>query len=793
MKLPQVLRSLMIQRAYTASTIAVLGMSIAALLVIVIAIDALLFRAPSARAPQELVIVQSSLPRGIISFPDFDDLRERNHCLSHIFVFRTDANTGIQVGNKLFTVESCLASADLFQALDTMPGEGRYFAPSDDRPNAAPVLVISAEFAHHSGLRVGDLVKISDETFSIIGVTPPGFTALESLRPIDVWIPAEHYEAVLPTWARHNRAFQPVLCGGSLRGGTSLSAASAELATIGAQIAAENPVTNHGMTLRAQSLLAFRYAQQSSTRMVVLLGVLVASLFALAFTNFFALTLLRLLNRHRELAVKVAIGATWGHLARALIAEVLVVAALSTMVGVALAFAILRMTSLDPRVHALLGAAAVRIDLRAIAAISIPVLVCSLVVWGLGLRHAASIDVMRGIKESAAAPRRQAAFSTLLAVQLGLTGFLAVMAISFTAELSKTAHRHYSFRTENELLVDVPFRQLGLTDDARLPAAARFLARLRETPGVETVGACSHAPMTRAGWSNLIVDGHDPALDADKCIANQLQVTDGYFDAAGVKLIAGRTIDAHDVTTKAKVAVIDAAAAHRFWPKRNAVGATFQPWEAGPLYTVIGVVDDVPTSPAGGAFPSVYLTWGTTAGTTLTFYIAVRDDSAAVRREIDRTLHALWPFEGTPPLRSLHEHLAAVGADLVTAVRVILSVAILAGIVTACGLYFFSAYTASQTRRETAVRQALGARPRHLVQAHAARYRVGVITGLLLAVGLLTAARFGVSQLAMPSAPLRWTQVVFGLLAVAAIGVLGLMLPLAKMLRSDVARTLNRS
>jgi len=792
MKIPHVVRSLAANPAYTASSIAVLSFSIAALLAVVAMIEALLFRPPSARAPDELVVVRSSLPSGTLSFPDFIDIRDRNRCFAETFAFCTDASTGLQFDNKLFTVRSCLASAALFQALDIPPAAGRFFEPSDDVPNAAPIAVISSEFSRESNLRPGDIFKLGGQPFTVVGLLPPGFTSFESTEPIDVWIPAAHYDAMMPKWALTSRAFQPLLCGGRLKPGVSVATASAELAVIAHQIEKENPVANHGMTLRAQSLTEFRYANESSTRIIVLLGALVTSLFALAFTNFFALTMLRLLNRHHELAVKVAIGATWYHIARSLIAEVLTIAIVATAFGCALAVGILRLTVLDSQVHDLIAHARVNINGGSLAIIAALVLLCSLLVWLLALRQAARVDVMAAMKESASAPHRHGAFSGLLAIQLGVTVFLVVMAFSFTDALRRTAARIYPFRTHDALLVDIAFRNLGLPGDARIAAADRFLVQLRQTPGVTAVGGVSSAPLSRAGWTNITVNDHDPSLDPDKCIANQIQVTDGYFEAAEIKVLAGRTFDAHDLVTKPNLAVINAAAARRFWPGQNAVGATFKPWETSSLFTVIGVVDDVPTA-TSRILPSIYLTWGRLAGTTISIHIDVREDTVAVRREIDRTLRTLWPFETTPQPRSMADQVSHAAAELVTAVRVILSVAVLATIVTACGLYFFSSYTASQSRKETAIRQALGARTPDLLRAHAIRYRSGILCGLLLGAALLFFTRLGMEKMGLLMTPLHWTHVAVATLALGAVSAFGLAIPLLKTVRQDLMRSLTGS
>jgi putative ABC transport system permease protein len=418
------------------------------------------------------------------------------------------------------------------------------------------------------------------------------------------------------------------------------------------------------------------------------------------------------------------------------------------------------------------------------------VLAGALVVWLLALRAAGRVDVLSAMKEGASAPRRQAAFAALFALQLAIALFLGATAVSFVDALQTLAGRSYPFRTEKLLLFDVNFRNLGVTNDS-VSLAEKFLARIRTVPGVVAAGG-GPAPLAGVGWSNVIVDGRDPALEPDKGFANMANATGDYFPAAGIRVRQGRAVTSQEVLNKAKAIVINTALAKRYWPGKDPIGRAMKPWDGGADYTVVGVVDDVPADTSGKTPPQFYLPWGAASGANLTFHVAVQSDSAEMRKAIVASLSDVWPAKTPPPLRSIRDQIGEVSTELQTAVRVVFWLAGFATLVTSCGLYFFSSYTAAQTLRDSAIRQALGARWTHLVGSHLARYRVGLGCGLGLGVGLLIGARPLFAYLGIASIPMTASYIVLAAVLLLVLALIGLCVPLRKVLRLNLARILGQ-
>jgi len=296
--------------------------------------------------------------------------------------------------------------------------------------------------------------------------------------------------------------------------------------------------------------------------------------------------------------------------------------------------------------------------------------------------------------------------------------------------------------------------------------------------------------MVPGGWTNLIIDGRDPALDADKDFCRWNDVTADFWKATGIPLLSGRLFTEAETAAAGPVGVINAAAARRFWPKQDAVGHAFRPFPTSPLITVIGVVADVPQSSSALVEPLYYRPPPIGGVDHTTLHIAVRGDSAAMRESIRRRLQPLWPSGSPPALRSIRDQIDLASADLLSAVRLVLWVAAFALFVTGGGLYFFSAYTASQNLRDSAIRLALGARSGDLLAAHLRTYRPGLVGGAVLAAALLAAVRPIFHQLNTAAEPPGILVAFLASIPLLAIALGGLYAPLIRVGRLDINRTL---
>ncbi|HEX3729408.1 MAG TPA: ABC transporter permease [Opitutaceae bacterium] len=786
------LRSLLSKPSYAIISIVVLGVSIAAQLDIAAIVDGTLLRAPSGRSPQEFAFVRSSEPGGIMSYPDYLDIKQRNHFFSSAFAYANFNRTGLSHDRDSATVSCEVVSGNFFSALGIEPAQGRLLDEQDDVQGATPVVMVAAQLAERWKLAAGSLVRINGAPFTVVGLVPDGFEGIErDIRP-EVWMPC----APSPILDRHrtglilDRNLQWLRVAGRLKPGVAAGSANAELGAIARQLQRENPVVNTGMDLKLDSFTRFQLMENDSARTLLLISGIVWLLFALAFANFFSLTLLRIFTRRRELAIKLAMGATRCDFGRWLLGELGLLVACSVVLGYLLSRALLWILRLDPILARMMESAQVAVGWRPLALVAPAVAAGAAVVWLLSLRAAGRVDLQSAIKESSAAPKRRAVMTGLYALQFALALSLLSLASSFVAALHAVAIRPLPFRSDNLLLLDVPLRGMGLTE-LRAPAFIEtLLTATRQVPGVIAAGASSAPLLTTGGWTNLIVDGRDPALAPDKCFCRTLEVTPDFWQAAGIATAGGHTFSYAEVGANTPLGVINAAAARRFWPGKDAVGQTFRPFPSSPLVRVIGVVADVPQSRAARIDPLYYRPAEYIGDNRMTLHIAVRRDSSATRKAIRRQLAGFWPDGNFPPLRSIRDQIDLTSADLVTSVRLVLWVAGFATLITGCGLYFFSAYTASQSIKDSAIRLALGAERRDIILAHIRCYRLAILLGAGLAAGLLAAVGPILARLDVGIVSPRLELIGVAAVPLALIALAGLCVPLLGINRLNVYRTL---
>ena len=790
------LRSMARSPSYLIASMIVLATSIAAQVTLTSVVDAMLLRPSSGNAPSQLALVQSTQPGGIVSYPDYLSLLERSRSFSSLFAFERPGKISFSTGDDMTSVSYSLVSGNYFTAIGVQASIGRVLMPDDDVKGAAPVAVVSAALSRKFELKIGSVIKLNTTVFQVVGILPANYEDIEKNARTEIWIPTWQIGAVHQTWILTERNYQWIIVGGRLKHGVPFDQANSEMRTIGKQLQRDFPTTNLGTDLGLESVLRFRLAQDHSANAMLLLFGLGWFLFALAFANFFALTFVRLLNRRRELSIRLSLGASRADLGRWLLGELTIVSALSVAAGYGASLLFLSILRQNSHFADLLDRVQVQVDLRSLAVVVLAAIAGILIVWLITLRAVQRTDLVSAIRESATAPKRQRILVGLFALQFGIVLFMLSTAASLVGTLRDAAKRNYSFRTENLLFMDVNLRAAGhATNKADTQTFLRnMLDRIREVHGVTGVAAGTSVPLGRSGYTNIIIDNKDPAQEVDHNFVLWTFMTPDYIETLGLPLRVGRTINEHDVQGNPNVVMVDQTAAKRFWPEAEAIGKTFQPWPDGPRLLVIGVVANMPSSDESKPTPRIYIPNSVTDGAMFTLDIAVDHDSTSIRDQVQASLSGLWPYRNIPKLRSIQDQIQGSRDDLATTVQVTLWVVGFATLITTFGFYFFSAYTVSMTLKDAAVRLALGARRSEILKVHLLRFRWGVIGGFLIGTLLL----FGGEALWAYFA-VKITVPVFTSLATAAallsvVAGVGLCLPLRRvaamnsflLLRSDV-------
>jgi putative ABC transport system permease protein len=692
-------------------------------------------------------------------------------------------------------IDIAVVSPSLFDVLGVQPSLGRAFAADDARPGADAAILSHALWTRHFAADpdvVGRRVLLDRRPFVVIGVMPeravfPQVGPLFNGQPADVLVPLAFSEQELR--ARGNYYANSVLA--RLTAGASLEAARAEAATLAGTSWAQYPAEVQAAfenTAVTWVLTPYRDAVSGRSRLLVLvlLGTVLLLLLA-GCTNLGSLLLALTSSRQRELAVRASLGAGRLRLARQLLAESLVLSGIGAVLGLGVAWALVRAAPLVlpatmPRVDVL------TIDARVLLFTATAALLTA-VVFGLAPAwrwsrvspaSALTVGASRGATGAGSARMRrglavaQCAFAVLLLVPAALLGRTLFALLARTPGFDVEQTLTFSTYLPLGAYAADGVRVRGFYTDA--------LERLATVPGVRRVGLSMDQPMAPLEHRAVMIEGHDPS--ASPPVGVYSWITPGYLEALGVPIAAGRGLRATDRRGGEMAVVVNETAARQFWPGEDAVGKRLRGGLDTPWLTVAGVVGDVRDAGLDSApAPHVYAPLAGVEDEFLgenvvglfrqpSVVVSTTAPPEAVGGLLRQAMQALDPqLAVTPPVRLRDGVLRTVSTQRLAAVVVgVFSLAAL--LIAAAGLHGVLAFGVAQRRRELGIRLALGATAANVVRLVARDGLVlavaGLGLGLLVAYGAGGAIR-GLLVGVSPTDPMTFVGVALGVFAVAVV------------------------
>lgn len=756
-------------------TMLVLGLGTGAAAIVFTVVDAVVLRPLPYKAPEQLVAIwdtnaEKAANHDPISPVNFMDVRALPVFADAAAWWRPGINL-TDPGLDPARVSTIEVSGNLFELLGVAPQVGQGFP--DGGPLFAPTELVAVISDRLWRTRygadptvVGRPLLLNDEPYTVVGVMPPGFHYPDD---VDVW------QRLRWDMTQHSRAAHFMEAVARLKPDAAVAQAQAAADTLTARFQTEFPQTNKGWGTRLvpqldETLGYYRPA------LSVLLGA-VAVLLVIACINVASLLLTRALSRERELAVRVALGASPKQLVRQMLAEGLILAAGGAAVGLGLAAAGLPLLRrYTPVVVPRLTDAAV--DARTLAAAAAMVvgatLFFALVPALASLKRHLTAELKSGERGSSRGARRL--YSVLVGAELALACGLLVG----SALLVRTVQR----MTETPTGVDAA--EVMTTSIQVRPAAgpretliarwaaieaqhAAVLDAVRREPGVTAAGATNFLPF-EVGWRNpflVVGDPPPPRLD-DAPQAQFHSASDGYFAAMGARLVRGRDFTEFDGPEAPGAAVVNETFARRYLEGRDAVGTSVTVLSSGvgPLgvnlkwvrgqhgvpFEIVGVVADIRNVALGQEVePAIYLS--TRQFPFSEVAIAVRAiDPASGAAAVRNALRKVAPAIPMAEPRTWGSRLAERTAEARVLRAVLLLFGGLAALLAAVGVYGLFSWAVAMRTRELAIRLALGATAGSvgaLVVRHGAALVLAGLAGGILAVqlldGLLSRVLYGVS------------------------------------------------
>lgn len=716
-------RSLVRARGTALTLVVTLALGVAANTTVFSFVKALLLSPLPFAEPERLVRVESMRGgvAGKLSALEVQDLNERARLFEGFAAYRP-TQWNIAEGGPPIAAPGTIATHNLFGLLGGRPVLGETWPRSHDRSRIFAVVMSHGLWQRRYGSDpgiVGRSVLLDGAPYTVLGVMEPGF-GFPSRS--DLWrrSPDPDYDT---------RAIRASSVLARLKPGTSLAQARDEVAGIAARLAEEFPETNRGTAFRVTPLRE-AWIGHAGPYLLLLAG---AVLFVLvvACANAAALLVARALEREREIAVRLALGAGRGHLLRQALGEGVVLAVPVAALGAGAAFLGVRLF------EGLLSAdlppwMSIELDLTVLAFNLATALVVAVAASLLPVRQALVADVqpvLRDASSRVAGTGSGRLLRSLVALQLAL----ALLLLSGAGLLARSAlrleDRDLGFDGEGVLTLkmDPPWSRFSKVEQTAL-FYRRILDELRALPGVSAAAANDALPLTDAqaeegqAQMTVLLDGQSPS-DAERnpYVAAQI-VSHGYFDAMRIPLRRGRGFEDADRIGTVPVALVGEAAAERLWPGQDPLGrrvrlgrrnANYRPLPGGdppdPWLTVVGVVGSVRRDATGPPAFDVYLSDQQLFAPETYLVVRGRGNplalAEAARDAIARVDHEQAVFD----VRTLDQRLADRIWQQRLSGRALAALAALALALAAVGLYALVARAVGRRRRELAVRASLGA------------------------------------------------------------------------------------
>jgi predicted permease len=735
-----VLRSLRRAPVFALTAVATLGIGIGGATAIFTVIKGSFLRPlPAVANPDRLVSIEPVRNGALLydfSYPDFVDLRDQSRTLSGLAAYDGTSMAypdSVSVGRASVSY----VSGEFFSVLGAQAAAGRLLVPADVVPGvASPAVVVGYDFwqEHFGGSpnATGATLRLDGYPLTVVGVAAKSFVGAMALHPMEMWIPLTMTKAIthydIPLESRSNMTGRLV---GRLASGMSVADVQRDLSLVAAQLAAAYP-EDAGRTVRVYGGAGMTLDERSElARMPRLLAAAVALLLLIACANVANLTLVRAASRRRELATRLALGASRQRLVGTLMLETGVLAVGAVIVGVALAQILVRGSTMVSTIVSMSGLD-LSLDGRVLTVSALVGILTMALVSIVPAIQLARVPVGAVLKDGAAGSvrRRSAGQRALVVLQVAISLVLLLSAAVVVGAVRRALANDVGIDSHGLTTAYLDPHDAGLDSTHQAAFYRDVLTRVEEEPNLTAAGLVSTVPP--ATWAvpvALFRSGEEPATDASVERAAGVHVqayvdraSPGVFGALAVPLLLGRDFTRDDGDRAPHVAIVSRSLADALWPHENPVGKEIA-WPAAhgaprPPLRVVGMVADTRYLGVVAPPPPVlyvpYTQWFNTEN--LTLVIRRRDGTLVPQSEILDIVNSLAANVNVLWSGSLVQ--GRIDAEMVPQRRAsawIAGFGIIALLLAGIGLYGIVAQSVLQRTREFAVRAALGASPRELL------------------------------------------------------------------------------
>lgn len=686
------------------------------------------------------------------SWPLFSDLREQAKSFSGVSAYHDLLPASIGGNGEPERVWGQAATANYFDVAQLGMTLGRGFTREEER---VPVIVLGhrlwqRRFGGDPSI-VNKTILLSGNQFTVVGVAPPAFRGIDLPLDPEFWVPLGNLDQLLPKTSNYeSRDYHWLAVAGRLRPGVTRAQAAAELGVLAQRFAEAHAESEKDGGFRFET--AGTLSPRDKAAVMTFLGaltVVVLVVLCIACANVANLLLAQASGRQREMAVRLAVGATRGQLMRQMLTESVMLAVGGGLVGVALSLWATRALSTFQTPAPVPLDLSLNVDWRVLL-FTFAVSVGSGLLFGLAPAWAVSRTILssalKGEDLLARPGRRWTLRNVLVVAQIAMSLVLLCATGLFLRSLESAAGIDIGFRSQGILMMSVDPREHGYTAERTVQLLGQLRERVAALPAVSSAACTDVAPLSMGNRSDgFSVEGRPETLDLNSTV-DLYVATAGYFDTMGIPRIAGRDF-ANEGASAPRVAVVNEAFVAQLFKNENPIGQRVS--GGGVSYQIIGIVRNAKSRTLGEQQrPVLYRSLAQSVGSDPSFLgytVVVRStgDAAGLASAVRGEIRALDPTLAVFNIETMEQHLRG-ALFLPRLAGTLFGVFGVVGLLLAAvGLYGVISYSVSRRTREIGIRMALGAQA-------AGVQRLIVWQGMvltLIAVVLGLSAAFAVTKL----------------------------------------------